>query len=57
MNLIANPNGKLTQDEMFEIGRLLLKAGYQVAIRDRKLDDNKKVKCIIYGVGGENIDG
>ena len=53
MNLIANPNSKLTQEEMLELGRLLLKAGYQVAIRERKLKDGKKIKTIVYGIEEE----
>lgn len=57
MSIIANPNSKLTQDEMLDIARLLVKAGYEVKIREKKMDDNKKVKYIAYCVEGESNNG
>ena len=50
---ISNPNSKLTQEEMITISGLLIKAGYEVKIREKtfELDGKaKKVKCIFYHI-------
>lgn len=45
----------ITKEEQLEIGRLLLKAGYTVAIRRGKNQDNKSVDVIDYEMRDENV--
>ena len=50
---IANPNSKLTQEEMIAMSGLLINAGYEVKIREKtfELDGKaKKIKCIFYKI-------
>lgn len=55
MKAIGNLSGKLTSDDMLDLSRLLVKAGYSVCIREKELS-KKKVKCIIFG-GEDELDG
>lgn len=49
MQAFGVPTGTLTKDEILELGRLALKAGYAVKIGERELKSGKKLKCIYYG--------
>lgn len=49
MQAIGVPNGTLTKEETYELGKLLLKAGYAVKIGEKELTSKKKLKCVFYG--------
>lgn len=56
MQAVGIPNGTLTKEETYELGKLLLKAGYAVKIGEKELKDKKKIKCVFYGTMKE-IEG
>ena len=43
---IAIPNRSLTKEELFELGKLLLKAGYEVSIRKGETKETKTMTFI-----------
>lgn len=51
--VIANLSGKLTHEDMCELSRLLIKAGYATAIREKEVK-GKKLKCVVFG-GEEDV--
>ena len=53
MQAFGVPTGTLTKDEILELGRLALKAGYAVKIGEKELKDHKKIKCVFYGTSEE----
>lgn len=46
--VIANLSGKLTHEDMCDLSRLLIKAGYGAVIREKEVN-SKKVKCVVFG--------
>lgn len=52
---IFNASGKLTEDELLDLGRLLLKAGYAVTAGKQK-NDNKYVKFVEFGADLEGLE-
>lgn len=48
---IANISGKLTSEDMLDMSKLLVKAGYAVVLREKEVG-KKKIKCIV--IGGED---
>ncbi|WP_167957937.1 hypothetical protein [Anaerosporobacter faecicola] len=46
--VIANLSGKLTHEDMCDLSRLLVKAGYAAVIRDKEVK-SKKLKCVVFG--------
>lgn len=55
MKIIGNLSGKLTNDYLLDISRLLVKAGYSVCLREKELN-KKKLKCVCFG-GEDELDG
>jgi hypothetical protein len=53
MQAIGIQDRTLTKEEQYQLGTLLLKAGYQVSIRDREVN-GKKLRCIYYGIEEDN---
>lgn len=53
MQAFGIPTGTLSKDEVLELGRLALKAGYAVKIGEKELKDHKKIKCVFYGISEE----
>lgn len=56
MQAVGIPNGSLTKEETYELGKLLLKAGYAVKIGEKELSKGKKLKCVFYGAMEEMED-
>lgn len=52
---IYNASGKLTEDELLDLGRLLLKAGYAVSTGKQKLD-SKYIKYVEFSADLEGLD-
>lgn len=52
---IYNASGKLTEDELLDLGRLLLKAGYAVSTGKQKLD-SKYIKYVEFSADLEGLE-
>lgn len=52
---IYNASGKMTEDELLDLGRLLLKAGYAVTTGKQKID-NKHVKFVEFSTDLEGLE-
>jgi len=50
---IYSPNNNLTEEDMLDLARLLVKAGYTVKKGKQKSKDGKQVKFIEYGIETE----
>lgn len=48
--------GTLTKEEQFELGKLLLKAGYEVSIRKGNTKDTKSLTIITLGEAEPDIE-
>lgn len=55
MQAIGIPTGTLSKEETYELGKLLLKAGYAVKIGEKQLSKGK-LRCIFYGAMEEMED-
>lgn len=56
MQAIGVPNGTLSKEETYELGKSLLKAGYTVKVGDKVLKGGKKVKCVFYATDMEELN-
>lgn len=53
---IYSPNNNLTEEDMLDLARLLIKAGYTVKKGKQKSKDGKQAKFIEYRIETEEVN-
>ena len=53
---IYSANNSLTEEDLLELAKLLIKAGYTVKKSKQALKNGKEVRCIIFGTDMEEIE-